>query len=307
MSSYEQETTQVSAQVLNENFVDLIDAGHTKEAADAGTALIREIVRQEAACREILTPKRVTADELDIWPDSDHPVKFLDIEPQSEATYVQFYGTPSARFYNLRHVPVFFGKVQSDEFIKNKFELMSYRTDVRKLLADNSVKDIADQEDVLFRSTCLRAINRNPSVQRTELPRMTATGWAQGCASMYNRRRPVGKALMSKTRQMDMIDLPATVIGDSIAAAHYKDGVEKEDSLWGVPLVTTIKSDIYLGDEAWLFTPENFLGRFWYLQDCTLFVEMRADIVKFFTYSSIGIGLPNLLSMQQLVFNTRLS
>ena len=303
--SYEMETTQVSAQVLNQNFVDLIDQGHTKEAADAGTALIREIVRQEAACREILPPKRVTADELDIWPDSDQPMKYLDIEPQSVATYVQFYGTPKARYYTMRRVPVFFGKLQSDEFVKNKFELMTYRTDVRKLLADNSVKDIADQEDVYFRRTCLMAINRNPSVQRTELPRLTATGWAQACRALYDRRKPVGKGLMSKSRQTDMIDLPATVVGDSIAAAHYREGIDKEDALWGIPLVTTLKSDIYLPDEAWLFCPENFLGKFWYLQDCTLFVEQRADIVKFFVYSCIGIGLPMLTGMQQLVFNQR--
>jgi hypothetical protein len=110
---------------------------------------------------------------------------------------------------------------------------------------------------------------------------------------------------MSKSRQTDMIDLPATVIGDSIAAAHYREGIDKEDALWGVPLVTTLKSDIYLPDEAWLFCPENYLGRFWYLQDCTLFVEQRADIVKFFVYSCIGIGLPMLTGMQQLVFNQR--
>jgi uncharacterized membrane protein YraQ (UPF0718 family) len=42
-----------------------------------------------------------------------------------------------------------------------------------------------------------------------------------------------------------------------------------------------------------------------YLQDCTLFVEQRADIVKFFVYSCIGIGLPMLTGMQQLVFNQR--
>ena len=193
---HEMETTQVSAQVLNQNFVDLIDQGQTKEAADAGTALIREIVRQDAAVREILPCKTIGASELDIWPDSDAPMKYLDIETQTVASYVQFYGTPKARYYSLKRVPVFFGKLQSDEFVKTKFELMTYRTDVRKLLADNSVKDIADQEDIYFRSACLRAVNRNASVQRTELARITAEGWQQACRAVYDRRKPVGKALM---------------------------------------------------------------------------------------------------------------
>ena len=296
------ETVQVSAQVLNQNFVDLIDQGHIKQAADAGTALIREIVRQEAAVREILPPKSVTADDLDIWPDSDQPMKYMDIEPQSVATFVQFYGTPKSRYYFMRRVPVFFGKMQSDEFIKSKFELMTYRTDVRKLLADNSVKDIADQEDIYFRRECLKAIKRNPTVQRTSLPRLNATGWAQALRAVYDRRRPVGKGLMSKSRQTDMIDLPATSVGDSIAKAHYQEGIDKEDGLWGIPLVTTLKSDIYLPDEAWLFPPENFFGKFWTLQDATLFVEQRADIIKFFVYSAPGMGFGNVLGIQQLVF-----
>jgi hypothetical protein len=299
------ETVQVSAQVLNQNFVDLIDQGHIKEAADAGTALIREIVRQDAAVREILPPKSLTADDLDIWPDSDQPVKFMDIEPGSVASFVQFYGTPKSNYYYMRKVPVFFGKMQSDEFVKNKFELMTYRTDVRKLLADNSVKDIADQEDIYFRRECLKAVNRNPTVQRTELPRLTATGWAQALRSVYDRRLSVGKALMSKSRQTDMIDLPATAVGDSIASAHYKEGIDKEDGLWGIPLVTTLKSDIYLPDEAWLFPPENFFGKFWTLQDATLFVEQRADIIKFFVYSAPGIGFGNVKGIQQIAFGPR--
>jgi len=303
--NYGIETLDVKAQVLNQNFVDLIDQGQIKQAEDAGTILIREIVRQDAAVREILPCKTIGASELDIWPDSDAPMKYLDIETQTVASYVQFYGTPKANYYTLRHVPVFFGKIQSDEFVKSKFELMSYRTDVRKLLADNSTKDIADQEDMFFRRACLQAVNRNPSIQRTELPRLTATGWAQTLTAMDNRRRPVGKALMSKARHRDAIDLPATAVGNDIAAEHYRSGIEKEDGLWGTPLVTTIKSDIYLPDEAWMFVPENYLGRFWTLQEPTLYVEQRADIVKFFIYSAPGIGLPSLLGIQQMVFTPR--
>ena len=63
--------------------------------------------------------------------------------------------------------------------------------------------------------------------------------------------------------------------------------------------------DIYLPDEAWMFVPENYLGRFWTLQEPTLFVEQRADIIKFFIYSAPGIGLPSLLGIQQMVFTPR--
>lgn len=299
---YGMQTMQVDATVLNQNFVELLDQGQTKQAADAGTVLVRAIVRQAAAVRQILTAIPIGPNDLDPWPTSDHPVKFMDVEPNSVATSVQFYGTPKTRYYTMGKVPVMFGMLQSDEFVKNKFELMTYRTDVRKLFADNSVNDLADQEDVMFRRDCVRAVNKNPSVQRTDLARITATGWGLGLSAVYDRRIPVGKALMSKSRLVDMIDLPATAVGDSVAAGSFKEGINKLDGIWGVPVVSTMKSDIYMRNEAWLFPPENFMGKFWTLQDATLYVEQRGVIVKFYVYSAIGMGLANVLGIQQYAF-----
>jgi hypothetical protein len=45
--SYEMETTQVSAQVLNENFVDLLDQGHTKASAHRITAASSARLQEE--------------------------------------------------------------------------------------------------------------------------------------------------------------------------------------------------------------------------------------------------------------------
>lgn len=305
--SYETETLQTSAQVLNENFVNLIEQGHTKRAEEAGTPLVREIVRQDASVRKVFTVKPIVGSDLDLHPDTDQPMKFMDIEPRSVATYTQFYGTPKARFYTMRRVPVFFGRNHSDEFIKDKFELMSYRTDVRKLLADNSTKDIADQEDLFWRKTMLAAVNRNPAVQRTELARITPTGWVQGMRALYDRRKFVGKALMAKSRYIDCIDIPATTLGSDIARKFFEEGMENVEKLWGLPVITTIKSDIYLPDEAWMLAPENYLGKFWELQAPTLFVEQRANIIKFFVYECVGIGLGLTEGIQQLVFDSRRS
>lgn len=300
--SYMTETPQVSIEQLNQTFFETLERGDSEKIGEAGTPLVRVIVRQASAVRSIIKPDPVGASDLDPWPDSDQPMKFMDIEPNSSATAVQFFGSPKSKFYFQKKVPVFFGKLQSDELTKNIFELMTYRNDVRKLLADNATFDVADQEDVAFRRACVMGVMRNSTVQRTQVPILTATAWKKACKAVYNRRLMVGKALMSKSRHTDLIDLPATTIGDAIATEHYREGLDKEDGIWGTPLVTTLKSDIYLPNEAWLFPPTDYLGKFWTLRDATLYVEQKADWIKYYVYAYNGIGLGNTNGIQQITF-----
>jgi len=301
-SAYQTETTQVSAQFINQSFLNMVENGRTKEAADEGTAFIREIVRQEAAVREILPPVGLQDDEIDRDEKTDEPKKIVEKEPQSVATFVEFQGTPEAYWFRGPRYAIFFGKVQSPEFVKSKFQLMTYQNDIRKILADNSVKDMADQEDKFFRRTCVIIINKNPTAQRINAPAFTSSAFKRGFQALTDRRRPVGKMLMTKSLYFEALDLPATAVGNSIAETHYKEGVENEERLWGFPVVTTIKTDIYDTKECWLFSPQNFLGNFFLLQDATLFIKQEADRVMFFTYSAPGIGIGNRLSMQQILF-----
>lgn len=299
--AYATETPTVSAQYINRSFVRMLDAGREKEAAEESSAFIRTRVRQEAAVREVMPPTGITEDELDLDENTDQPKKIVFKEPNSAATFVPFHGTPPSRWFVGDRYAVFFGKTVSDEFTKTKAELMTYPYDIRKLLADNSVKDMADAEDRYWRALIQAVVALNP-LQVTTPGAFTSAGFKQAMQSLLNRRLPIGKMLMTKSLFAEAIDLPATAIGNAIAEAHYRDGIENEEKLWGMPVVSTIKSDIYDPKEVWMFTPQNFLGVMLLLQDATLFIEQRADIIKFHTYAYPGIGLGNRLSVQKIEF-----
>ena len=134
--SFSIENNTVDVQAVNQAFFDLLDRGMDKQAAESGNRLIRTVVRQEANVRSLFNVVPVGAGDLDQHPTSDQPMKYLDIEPNSEASTVQFYATPEAESYTLSRVPGFFQLVQSKEFYKSKFELMTNRNDVRQILAD---------------------------------------------------------------------------------------------------------------------------------------------------------------------------
>lgn len=300
---YMTQTPEVTASFINSNFVRKLQEGRVKEAQDESSAFIRTRLRQEAAVREILVPEGITEEQLDRDENTDQPKKIIDKEPDSVATFVQFQGTGRRTWFRGKRYAIYFGKVESQRFTKSKFELMTYTSDIRKILSDNSVKDMADQEDRKFRALVADIIALNPA-QATGGPFQSAT-FKSAMRSMLDRLRPVGKMLMAKSRYLDALDLPATTVGHEIAKRHFDEGIESSQKLWGLPVVTTIKSNIYDGDKAWIFSPQapnNFLGNYYLLQDATLFIKQEADIIEFWSYEALGLGIGNRLSMQQIQF-----
>lgn len=298
--SYVTESTKVSAQLLNQNFVRKLDEGRTKEAQAEGTTFIRTKMRQEAFVREILAPVTLSDDEIDRDADTDLPKKIVEIEPDSTATFVPFKGTGKRTWFKGPRYEVFFGKTESRHFTKSKFELMTYQNDIRKILSDNSVKDMADEEDTHFYSTLTDIMVANPTQDIGLAGGLTASNILTGLKSHVGRKVPVGKMLMTKELYYDVLGLPATSVGDDVASRHYNDGAENEEKLWGVPVITTIKNDIVANNEIWIFSPENYLGNFFLLQDATLFIKQEADIIQFWSYAALGVGIGNTASITRL-------
>lgn len=302
--TYKVETPEVTAQFINSNFVTKLEEGHVKEAQAEGTAFIRSKLRQEAAVREIILPVGISEEDIDRDENTDQPKKIIDKEPDSYATFVNFQGTSRRTWFKGPRYAIYFGKVESQRFTKSKFELMTYTSDIRKILSDNSVKDMADEEDKKFADTVAAIITAAGGTQSNAGAFQSGT-FKAGMQALLNRRLPVGKMLMTKSRYMDAIDLPATTVGDDIAKRHFDEGIESSQKLWGLPVVTTIKSDIYSNDKAWVFAPQqpnNFLGNFYLLQDATLYIKQEADIISFWSYESLGLGIGNTKSIQEITF-----
>lgn len=302
MPSYATETKEVSAQLVNSNFVRKLEAGRVKEAQDEGSAFIRQKVRQESFAREVINPILLEDDELDRDENTDQPKKIVEKEPDSVATFVTFQGTGPRTWFRGQRFAVKFGKTESQRFTKNKWELMTYQNDIRKILSDNSVKDMSDQEDLKYTGTLDGIAALNAAAQITAAAAFNSAAFRTGFQRMVGRRQPIGKILLTKELYYEALDLPATSIGDDVASRHYDEGIENEEKLWGLPVVSTMKSDILNPKKAYVIAPENFHGVFFLLQDATLFIKQEADIIEFWSYAAPGIGIGNTISFQVLSF-----
>ena len=317
------ETSGISAQYINQSFVRKLEEGRVKEAQDEGSRFIRSKLRQESFAREILEPVEIGADEIDRDEHTDQPKKIIEKEPDSVATFVTFKGSGQRTFFRGPRYSVTFGKIETEHFMKSKFELLTYQNDIRKILTDNSVKDMADVEDTKFIETIKAAMGQVGGTIQLAAENDAAGQFSVGALkdandldcngraltknliaqlfqNMTMQKMPIGKLLMTKSTFMEVLKFDHTEVGNDIVSAHYRDGIAGEEKLFGVPVITTIKNDIIDDNEIYLFAPENYLGNFFLLQDATLFIKQEADMIEFWSYSAPGIGIGNANGIRRL-------
>jgi len=288
MSTYNQET--VNVQFLNQSFLNKIEDGLTKEASVAGSAFVRQRLREDGFLRKILPPVSITAAELDRQL-TEEPVVIVEKEPDSVAATLPFLARSNIRYWKTPRYPVAFQKLASADFRKSKFELMTYRTDIRTILQENSVKDIQAAEDSNFYNNILAIATANGNVY-TMAGGFTKANLLAGVKKMLEKKLPVGCILMTQSMYNDLLSFPATDIG-SDAASELFMGRGTLQAPFGYKIITTNKNEILPTNQAIVFTSPQYLGQMFELQAPTLFLKVEQDIIEFTTYESIGAGIGN--------------
>ena len=301
------ETTTVSAEVVNQAFINKIESGMVKEAEEAASAYIRNRLYEQGVLRRLWEPQTLTADQLDPTEnDDDKPSIVVEREPDGRsATFVPFKGTGNRHYFYGRRFRVPMGKIEAERVTKSKFELLNIRMSIMDWLKENQVKAVQHEEDSLFMETCEDIVTQagpSQSVDASALPDFKLQVVA-GLKAMNSLMLPVGKMVMHRNTFMDSLALKTDTIGYAPQEKRFNEGVEGEDSFLGYPVVTTLKSDIVRYNEIWLFPPQEFFAKFYMLQDATLFLKQEADMISFHTYEAPGFGIGNTKGVVKVTLN----
>jgi hypothetical protein len=287
-NNYNTET--INVQFINQSFLDKIDNGLTKEAGVAMSAFVRQKLREDGFTRKILNPVTITAAELDRSL-TEEPQVIVEKEPDSVAVNLPFLGRPDLRYFTGARYAVTFQKLSSAEFKKSKFELATYRTDIRTILQENSVKDLQKQEDQNFYGNITTMAAANGNVYSIG-GGFTIQTLMNGIKNLIAKQLPVGCVLMTQEMYADLIKQPATQIGGNMASGLLS-GQANLDNFFGFKIITTIKNDILPNNRAIVFAPPQYLGQMYILQDAMVFLKTEQDIITFTTYEALGAGLGN--------------
>jgi len=286
--NYNTETTNV--QFMNQSFLDKIDQGMTKEAGVAMSAFVRQKLREDGFTRKILNPIAVTAAELDRQI-TEEPTIIVEKEPDSIAANMPFLARSEIRYFTGARYPVTFQKIASNTFKKSKFELATYRTDIRTVLQENSIKDMQEIEDGGLYNNIVNIATANSNVY-TMSGGFTKANLLAGVKNLLNKRLPVGCILMTQAMYNDLLSFPATEVGSPAASELFR-GQASLDNFFGYKIITTNKSNILPTNRAIVFAPEAYLGQFYALQDASVFLKAEMDMLEFTAYSAIGVGIGN--------------
>ncbi|HUU96400.1 MAG TPA: hypothetical protein VM487_11720 [Phycisphaerae bacterium] len=301
-----------TAKEVNGAFLNMLDSGMEKQAQDAVNDYIRVRMREDGFARRILPPVQITNDELDRQVDTDKPVKIVDKEPQSPgAISVPFATLPINRYIKGPRFRVMMDRILTPKFTKDIDELRTYDMDIRQILSDNAIKDMLAEEDGKWIAVC----NSLLVAQGAAVPETGTIQWrliAGGITrdtiaesmkimpSTPNHLNP-STVLVNNVTIWDVVKFGRDEVGGDLSQELFERGFAERE-IMGVRWIITIKRDLVPDSSLFQFAEPKFLGKFFILEDTTMYIDRKAFMLEFFAYESLGAAIANVAAVTRADF-----
>lgn len=308
---------------FNDEFLNQIENGNAKQAAVSAMQYTRTILREDSFAEKVLTPIDISNDELDKAQDPEVIVKWNDREPDvAPAVTVPLSITPDGEVFSGTRYPSVFARILSPRFKKDIDKLRTYDYDIRQILLEISTKDMGTEVDTRFIgkvNAVIGAVNTaNPLnglglPQYVQLPGLTRDNLAEAFKVMQRLQVPFGPMqpdggeskgvmLMNTSTAQDFIKFGRDEAGGDLSQEMFVNGLPSK-TLNGVKSIYTIKRSLVPDGQIYMFSSEEFLGKYYRLQPLTCFMESKAFFLEFFQYMNISISLGNVKGAALIDFN----
>ena len=301
-----------SSKQVNNAFLGMLENGMEKQASDAVNDYIRVKMREDGFHRRILPPVQITNDELDRQVDTDKPVKVVDKEPNSPAAIsVPFATQPVNRYIRGPRFRVMFDRIMTPRFTKDIDELRTYDMDIRQILSDNSIKDMLAEEDGKFIAVCnLLLVSQGAVVPETAsvqwqnigggITRDTVAEAMKILPSTPNHLNP-STILINNVSIWDVVKWGRDEAGGDLSQDLLEKGFAERE-IMGVRWIVTIKRDLVPDGSIFQYAEPKYLGKFYVLEDTTMYIDRKAFMLEFYAYESVGSCIANVAGVGRADF-----
>lgn len=307
---------QVSTKEVNQAMFDRLfsdDPSLLKEAQDAVNDFIRVRMREDGFWRRIIPPVQITNDELDRQVDTDMPVKVVDKEPESPAAItIPFATLPQGKYIRGPRFRVMFSRIVTPKFVKDVDELRTWDMDIRQVLSDNAIKDMLAEED----GTAIATVNTILVGPDAIVP---ATGVAQHqTISGGITRDTINDALKIMPSTPNHLETATVLLNNVTVKEVQKWGRDEvggdlaqeivmngfaERQWFGARFLITIKRDLVPDNTFFMFAEPKFIGKFYILEDTTMYIDRKAYMLEFFAWETIGSTIANVAGVARADFD----
>lgn len=291
--------------VINQTWLDCVTTpGLEKRAADAATDFTRVRVREEGILRKVLPAIQVTNDKLVPDVESELPMMIVEKEPDSPAAMsVPFGGSlPYDVYIRARKYRCLFNQVQSPRFRKDVNELRTLSMDIRQVLSDNSIKDmLAEEDSTLFSAVDSVNGSQGATVAQTGNIQWRHIGGGLSRSSIKDAQKiiPQGPThLQAATAVINNVSIHEVMKWgrDEVGGDFSQDMLMKgwsEQQFMNMNWVVTIKRDLVPDDSMYFFCDPKFTGKFFTLEDATMYVKADGPMIEWYNYEIISLTLAN--------------
>jgi len=272
-----------------------------KEAAVSIGSFIRSRVREDSfVADKILSEQKITFADLDRSLNLDKMRKIVELEPDSIARWISFRGLPQSTYIEQEAAEVPFAMITTDKTIKNLFELKTRQNDIRKIISDNHIKDVLSQQDKKWIELVDETATAFGYIDTYD-GGFTKNNVAEALKPLEARKIPIGCMLINSTTAKELLKWDKNDIGDTYVSDQYTKGVTITQ-LMGIKLIITNKNEYVADNKAYFFGKEDFLGKFFTLQDTTVYFEQKGTYIMFYAYKVLGMLLANAKAIHVGIF-----
>jgi hypothetical protein len=190
---------------------------------------------------------------------------------------------------------------------------MTYKNDLKTIITDNALRDVHTIEDHGFISqvddltgTIDTADGAAGVVQYNGVSgAISRTTYPLIQNYLEDRELMNGVFLMNRATAKVFQTWDRNDIGGDLAQDIFTDGAAaiKTGKINGVPHIFTMKKALVPNDVVYQFAEPDYLGRAYVLQDLTLYVEKKKDVLTFSAMEKIGITFANVAAVNKVKFN----
>ena len=324
----------VPAKVLNDLFFEKVSTQEGKDKiAEFGGTYIRDRLREVSFARKILPPQPVQRSECQRSVNHDTLVKIVDIEPNSKAMALTFRGQPTARFIRAPRYEIPFFTISSEKFEKTEQELLAYEMPITKIIEENSVKDIQTIEDrqfLLFVEAAVQGYQSDANAGAVAFNHTNVNSGAVKGASvvkgegaltataedfvvypvlktdfikmkklLHRRHLRAERMLITEPDYDDISSWTIQDVGMTIAGETSTEGW-KSDTVVGLKIIRTIKTEILREGNIYCFTAPEFCGRFYVLNQTKFYIDKIANLITWQSWEDIAMGIGNISSIVKM-------
>ena len=309
--------------VFNDTFVEMVKSGQEKQAAVSAQQFTRNKLREESFAEKIITPIDVNNDELDKAENPELLVKWNDREPDTApATTIPLGVVPEAVQFSGSRYPSYFTRIVSPKFNKDIDQLRTYDYDIRSIMLEISTKDIATEIDTRFMervNSVIGSVNTANPLNGLGLPQnitisggITRENVADSFKAIKRLRVPFGPSqpdgseakgvmLMNTVTADDFVKMNRSEVGGDLSQEMFINGLPSK-TLLGVKPIYTIKRELIPDGVIYLFSSEEFFGKYYRLQPLTVFMKNEAFFIEYFQYMNISMSIGNVKGVVRVEF-----